>query len=42
MDSLVRYNLHQAGRGKNNGIGPVYAAPHFIRRGYAISSFGVG
>jgi len=39
MDPLVRYYLHQAGRGKNNGIGPVYATPLVIQRGYGIGSF---
>jgi len=27
MDPIVRYYLNQAGRGKNNDIGPVYATP---------------
>ena len=39
MDPLVRYYLHQAGRGKNNGIGPVYATPLVLQRGYGIGSF---
>jgi len=39
MDPLVWYYLHQAGRGKNNGIGPVYATPLVIQRGYGIGSF---
>jgi len=39
MDPLVRYNLHQAGRGKNNGILPVYATPLVLQRGYGIGSF---
>jgi len=38
-DPLVRYYLHQTRRGKNNGIGPVHAAPLFLQRGYGISSF---
>ena len=39
MDPLVRYYLHQAGRGADNGIGPVYAVPPFRQRGYGIGSF---
>ena len=39
MDHLVRYYLHQAGRGKNNAIGPVYATPLVPQRGYGIGSF---
>ena len=35
----MRYYLHQAGRGKNNGIGPVYATPLVLQRGYGICSF---
>jgi len=48
MDPLVRYYLHQAGhgaagsRGKHDGIGPIYAAPPFLRRGYGIGSFLAG
>jgi len=33
------YYLHQAGRGKHDGIGPIYPAPHFLERGYGIGSF---
>jgi len=44
MDPLVRYKLHQAGHGrvagKHDGIGPIYAAPPFLQRGYGIGSFG--
>ena len=32
MHPLVRYYIHQAGRGKNNCIGPVYEAPPFLHR----------
>jgi len=45
MDPLVRYYLHQAGhgaagsRGKHDDIGSIYAAPHFLQRGYGIGSF---
>ena len=39
MDPLVRYYLHQAGRGKNNGIGPVYTTPLVLQRGYGLGSF---
>jgi len=39
MDPLVRYYLHQAGRGHvDNGIGPIYSNPHFIQRGHGIGS----
>jgi len=39
MDSLVRYYLQQAGRGKHDGMGPIYAAAPFFRRVYGIGSF---
>jgi len=39
MDPLVRYDLNQAGRGNNNDIGPVYATPFVLQRGYGIGSF---
>jgi len=35
----VQYYLHQAGRGKQDGIGPIYASPPFLQRGYGIGSF---
>jgi len=39
MDPLVRYYFHQAGRGKHDGIGPIYPAPHFLERGNEIGGF---
>jgi len=39
MNPLVRYYIHQAGCGKNNGIGSVYATPLVLQRGYGIGSF---
>jgi len=42
MDPLVRYYVHQAGRGKHDGIRPIYAAPPFLKRGYGIGSFLAG
>jgi len=48
MDPLVRYYLHQAGhgaagsQGRHDGIGPIYAAPPFLQRGYGIGSFLAG
>jgi len=39
MDPLLRYYLHQADRCKNNGIGPLYATPLVLQRGYGIGSF---
>ena len=36
MNPLVRCYLHQAGRGKDDGIGSVYAVPPFHQRGYGI------
>jgi len=39
MYSLVLFYLHQAGRGKNDVIGPVYAIPLFLQRGYGFGSF---
>jgi len=39
MDPLVRYFLQQASRGRHDGIGPIYAAPPFVQRGYGIGSF---
>jgi len=39
MNPLVRYYVNQAGRGKNNDIGPVYATPLVLQRGYGIGSF---
>jgi len=38
MDPLVRYYLHQVVCGKHDGIGPIYAAPPFLPRGYRIGS----
>jgi hypothetical protein len=39
MDPLVRYYLHQAGRGRGvNVIGPIYSNP-FLQRGHGIGSF---
>ena len=35
----MRYYLQQAGRGKNNGMRPVYAAPIVHQLGYGIGSF---
>jgi len=43
MDQLVRYYLHQAGRGHgDNGIGPIYRNPPFIQRGHGIGSIPSG
>ena len=47
MDPLMRLYFHQAGhgarsRGKHDGIGPIYAAPPFLQRGYGIGSFLAG
>jgi len=42
MDPLVRYYLHQSGRGKHHGIGPIYAALPFLHRGYWTVVFGQG
>jgi len=39
MYPLVRYYLNEAGRGKDNDIGPVYASPLVLQRGYGIGSF---
>jgi hypothetical protein len=39
MNPLVQYYLHQAGRGKTDGIGPVYVLPPFHQRGYGIGSY---
>jgi len=39
MDPHVRYYLHQAGRGSNNGIRPVYATPLVLQRGHGIGNF---
>ena len=37
MDPLVRYYLHQAGRGRaDSGIGPIYSTPPFLQRGHGI------
>ncbi len=38
-DPLVRYYLHQAGRGSHSGIGPIYSVLPFVQRGYGTSSF---
>jgi len=39
MDPLVRYYLHQAGRGHgDNGIGPIYSNPPFLQHGHGIGS----
>ena len=42
IDPLERYYLHQAGRGKYDGIGPIYAAPQFFQWGFGIGSFLAG
>jgi hypothetical protein len=42
MNPLVRYYLHQAGRGKHYGIGPVYAVPLVYQRDYGIGSYLIG
>ena len=42
MRPHVRYHLHQAGRGKHDGIRPIYAVPPFLKRGYEIGSFLAG
>ena len=42
MDPLVRYYLHQAGRGysgSGGGIGPIYSVSPIYQRGYGIGSF---
>ena len=42
MDPLVRYYLHQVGRGYSGGkgvIGPIYSVPSIYQRGYGIGSF---
>ena len=39
MDPLVRYYLHQSGRGAGKGIGPIYALSPFHQRGYGFGSF---
>ena len=40
MDPLVRYYLHQAGRGRgDDGISPIYINPPFLQRGHRIGSF---
>ena len=38
-DPIVRYCLHQAGRGSNSGTGPIYSVPPFVQRGHGIGSF---
>ena len=39
MDPLVRYYVHQAGRGyAGNGIGPIYSNPPFLQRDHGIGS----
>ena len=45
MDPLVRYYLHQAGRGYSGakgGIGSIYSVPITYQRGYGIGSFFAG
>jgi len=42
MEPLVLYYLHQAVCSKHDGIGPIYAAPPLLQRGYAIGSFWQG
>ena len=45
MDPLVRYYLHQAGRGYSGGkgdIGSIYSVPTIYQRGYGIGSFFAG
>jgi hypothetical protein len=41
MDHLVRYYLHQAGRGigSRGGIGPIYSVPLIYQSGYGIGTF---
>lgn len=37
MNPLVRYYLHQAGRGAEYGsVGPIYALPPFVQRGHGL------
>jgi len=45
MDPLVRYYLHQAGRGYSGGkggIGPIYSVPTTYQRGYGLGNFFAG
>lgn len=39
MDPVVRYYLRQAGRGRDNGIGPVYAAPLLLQGSTEVVAF---
>jgi hypothetical protein len=40
MQPLVRYYLHQPGRGSDdNGIGPIYSTSPFLQRGHGIGNF---
>jgi len=39
FDPPVRYYLHHEGRSRHDGVGPIYAAPPFLQRGYGIGSF---
>ena len=39
MNPIVRYYLHQEGRGyRGTDIGPIYSVPHFVQRGHGIGS----
>ena len=39
MNPIVRYYLHQAGRGyRGTDIGPIYSVPLFVQRGHGIGS----
>jgi hypothetical protein len=39
MNTLVRYYLHQAGRGYgDSSIGPIYSTPPILQRGHGIDS----
>ena len=45
MDPLVRYYVHQTGRGYSGGKGgkgPIYSVPTIYKRGYGIGSFFAG
>jgi hypothetical protein len=35
----VQYNMHQAGSGFDNGIGPIYTITLFLQQGHGIGSF---
>ena len=39
MNPIVRYYLHQAGRGYGSTvIGPIYSIPQFVQRGHGIGN----